>query len=161
MYDEIWHVVYTKPNFEKKFVGVLKQKGIEVFVAEQKQLKQYSDRKKWVDVILFSSYVFIKAVDLSQFHSTIIFTPGFLKILLHNGKPAIVTSKAIEQIKQLCQQQQHAISISEDKADVGKPIEIKEGIFKGIKGTIVQKKNSRQLVVKIDGLDQYLLIDYS
>lgn len=159
--SEIWHVIYTKPNFERKFAGILQQKGINVFIAEQKQLKQYSDRKKWVDVILFRSYIFIKAEDFNQHFATIVYTPGFLKVLLHNGKPAIVTQRGIDQIRQLCGQQQHAISIAENTVEIGKPIEIKEGIFKGIKGTIVQKKNSRQLLVRIDGLEQYLLIDYS
>jgi hypothetical protein len=44
-----WYPVYTQPRAEKKAYQALINKGIEAYLPLHRQLKQWSDRKKWVE----------------------------------------------------------------------------------------------------------------
>jgi len=158
--DSGWYVIYTKPNFEKKAAATLNNKGIEAFLPQQRQLKQYSDRKKWTDVVLFKSYVFVSKSDYESNPAQVAFCPGYLKTIHYNGKPAFVNEEDMIKIRQLCLQP-NPITVSAASKEIGEEIEISEGIFKGIKGYILHKKNNKQLTVKINGLEQLLVVDYN
>ena len=54
-----WYAVYTRPRFEKQVVKALLDQGIEGYLPLIKTMRQWSDRKKMVEVPLFSSYVFV------------------------------------------------------------------------------------------------------
>ncbi|HEY4197452.1 MAG TPA: transcription termination/antitermination NusG family protein [Mucilaginibacter sp.] len=43
-----WYPVYTHPRAEKKACEALLKKGIETYLPLRRQLKQWSDRKKWI-----------------------------------------------------------------------------------------------------------------
>ena len=54
-----WYVVYTKSKQEKKVAEGLKKLGIEAYCPLVTVMKQWSDRKKKVEVPLINSYVFV------------------------------------------------------------------------------------------------------
>lgn len=58
--DLQWNVLIVKPNTENKTRLQLARIGYEACVPMQRQLRQWSDRKKWVDVVLFRNYVFVQ-----------------------------------------------------------------------------------------------------
>ncbi len=58
-----WYAIYTKSRNEKKLATNLKARGIEVYLPLLKTLKQWSDRKKWVEIPLFRSYLFVHILD--------------------------------------------------------------------------------------------------
>ena len=45
-YQKNWVAVYTRPRSEKKAAEELNKAGIEVYLPIQKQIRQWSDRKK-------------------------------------------------------------------------------------------------------------------
>ena len=51
-----WYPVYTHPRAEKKACQALLNKGIETYLPLHRQLKQWSDRKKWVEEPFIKSY---------------------------------------------------------------------------------------------------------
>ena len=59
-----WFVIYTRSRFEKKIYQELLKINIESYLPLQKKLKQWSDRKKWVEEPLFRSYIFVKIDNL-------------------------------------------------------------------------------------------------
>jgi transcriptional antiterminator RfaH len=61
-----WYPVYTHPRAEKKACQALINKGIETYLPLHKQLKQWSDRKKWVEEPLIKSYLFVRITTLEQ-----------------------------------------------------------------------------------------------
>ena len=54
-----WYVIYTKPRNEKKVADRLKHLGIDVYCPMITMIKQWSDRKKKVQIPLLNSYVFV------------------------------------------------------------------------------------------------------
>ena len=54
-----WYVLYTNPKAEKKVAEQLNKIGIETYCPLVTKIQQWSDRKKKIEVPLFSSYVFV------------------------------------------------------------------------------------------------------
>jgi len=57
--EKKWYVVYTTPRGEKKANHRLEEKGIETYLPLRKTIRQWSDRKKKIEVPLFTSYLFV------------------------------------------------------------------------------------------------------
>ncbi|MBC8342565.1 MAG: UpxY family transcription antiterminator, partial [Bacteroidetes bacterium] len=55
-----WYAAYTKSRNEKKVSERLSEQAVEHYLPLHKILKQWSDRKKWVEEPVFKSYIFIK-----------------------------------------------------------------------------------------------------
>jgi len=55
-----WFPVYTNPRAEKKAYEALLGKGIEAYLPQHRQLKQWSDRKKWIEEPFIKSYLFVR-----------------------------------------------------------------------------------------------------
>jgi len=141
-----WYVVYTKPKWEKKVAEQLKQKGIECYCPIVTQVRQWSDRKKKVEVPLFNSYVFVR---LDEADRNLVFqSSGVVRYLFWLGKPAVVRDGEIETIKKwLAMPDQYEISVA--SLQVGDRLILESGPFKS-QEAIVQEitKNSYVLVLE-------------
>jgi transcription antitermination factor NusG len=93
-----WYVLCTKPRTEKRVADSLRTLGIKVFFPLLTEVRQWSDRKKKVQVPLFKSYVFIKIEDSRR--NEVFDIPGVVRYMYWLGKPALVRDSEIEVIKQ-------------------------------------------------------------
>jgi transcriptional antiterminator RfaH len=144
-----WHVIYTKPKWEKKVAEQLEQAGIEVYCPMLTQIKQWSDRKKKVKTPLIPSYVFVNIEEKNR--NDVFDIPGVVRYLFWLGKPALVREVEIQTLQESLKESLTAVAISAYKP--GDTISIPEGPFKGKEGTIKQvKKNKLQLVLKELGM---------
>ena len=79
-----WHVVYTKPKWEKKVDLNFAQKGVESWCPTQKKERQWSDRKKIIEEPLFKSYVFVKTTKAE--YNNVLSTMGVVRFLYFEKK---------------------------------------------------------------------------
>lgn len=143
-----WYVVYTKPKWEKKVAEQLEQFGITTYCPLITQLKQWSDRKKKVQVPLFNSYIFVQ---LAESDRNLVFqSPGVVRYLFWLGKPAIVKDKEIETIKKwLHQPEQFEVSVS--RFQIGDKITLDSGPFAD-QEAIVREVNNTHYVLVLESL---------
>ncbi|WP_241077710.1 UpxY family transcription antiterminator [Flavimarina sp. Hel_I_48] len=123
-----WFVVYVKPKQEIKVCEQLSDLDVEAYAPCRKETRQWSDRKKQVDIPLFTSYVFVK---LSEKERSLVFdVPGVVRYLFWLGKPAIVREKEIATLKDWLESDEiDDVAISQYKA--GDRITINKGVLKG------------------------------
>jgi transcriptional antiterminator RfaH len=152
-----WYVVYTKPKWEKKVAEQLIKKGIECYCPLSIQLRQWSDRKKKVEVPLFNSYVF---VCLEEKNRNVVFEfAGVVRYLFWLGKPAIVKNYEIDTIKKwLSTPDQYEVSVDEVK--IGDKITLDSGPFASQKA-VVQEINNNQYILVLESLGCVLKINYN
>ncbi len=93
----VWYAVYTKPRWEKKVAQLLTKSGIQNYCPLNKVLKQWHDRKKWVEEPLFTSYVFVCLTPAEQ--AQVRKTAGVLNFVYWLGKPAVIRNDEIIAIK--------------------------------------------------------------
>ena len=139
-----WYVIYTKPRNEKKVAERLQQIGITVYCPMITMMKQWSDRKKKVQIPLLNSYVFVCLEDKDR--EQVFQISGVVRYLFWLGKPAIVRD---EEITALQEGLKDTIASFEVKGiKVGDLLPIPSGPFQGTEGIIKQiNKNSLQLIL--------------
>ena len=84
---------------EKRFHSEMAEMEIESFLPMRKELHEWSDQKKWVEVPLFSSYVFANVT--SEERNRVYALNGFVRFVSSNGKPSIVPQGQMDGIKKI------------------------------------------------------------
>jgi len=150
--EKHWYALYTRSRHEKKVELQLQDKGIESYLPVQSVLRQWSDRKKWVEEPLFRCYIFIHADPLERLHA--LQTYGAVRIVTFNNKPAIVRDEEIENIRRILKE----IPIVEPcvPLSVGDIVEITRGPLSGLRGRLESLRGEYRLVVSIDSINQAL-----
>ncbi len=140
-----WYVLYTKARNEKKTVSMLQKFGIEVYCPIVKEVRQWSDRKKTVEVPLFSSYIFVHLAPKER--ELVYAAPGVVRYLFWLNRPAIVKDQEIETLKRWLSGEVLAAKVQNLQA--GDSLCIHKGPFKGKEG-VVQRTNANrvELVLK-------------
>lgn len=139
-----WYVVYTKPKWEKKVAEQLKNKGIECYCPLITQVRQWSDRKKKVEVPLFNSYVFVQLPDSER--NAVFQSVGVVRYLFWLGKPAIVRDEEISIIKKWLDPSE-GNDVSVLSFEVGDTIQLDSGPFSSQKAIVQEVTNTHYVLV--------------
>ena len=151
-----WLVLYTKPRNEKKVTERLTNQGFEVYCPLVKTLKQWSDRKKKVEVPMFSSYVFINIDEKRRQEA--LYDPGVMNYVYWLGKPAVVRDYEMQAFREIAEYGEEVI-VESSMLEKGQYVEIEEGPFKGMNG-VVDRLNSQSFTVYIQQLDCKVSFSY-
>lgn len=144
-----WFALYVRSRFEKKVSNALTQEGIENYLPLQKTFRQWKDRKKWITVPLFNSYVFVKA-DPTNYYNCLK-TNGAVKFVWFDGKPATIKEEEIELIKSICNSSYNYHSI-ELPIEIGQKVKIVRGVFNGYEGEVIQLNGKHKVLFRISNL---------
>jgi transcription antitermination factor NusG len=151
-----WYVVYTKPKWEKKVAEKLNQIGIECYCPVITQIKQWSDRKKKVEVPLFNSYIFVHLIEKDR--NSVFQIAGVVRYLYWLGKPAIVRDEEIEGIKNnLAYPNISEVSVT--SIQVGDRIKLESGAFSN-QEAIVKEVSKTHYILVLEALGCVLKIKY-
>lgn len=151
-----WYVVYTKPKWEKKVAEKLNQIGIECYCPLITQIKEWSDRKKKIEVPLFNSYVFVQLTDKDR--NSVFQIAGVVRYLFWLGKPAVVRDEEINIIKRSLKAE-NICDISVTSIQVGDRIKLETGAFSN-QDAIVQEVSNTHYILVLESLGCVLKIKY-
>ncbi len=150
-----WIVVRSKPRSEKIAYAQLKEKEIEAYLPLLKERRKWSDRKKWVEFPLFSSYLFVKIEIKNSIF--VLQTNGVSSLVKFGEEIAIVQDEVINTIRLAIDGGYQLVPAEYFIA--GNAVEVIEGPMRGVKGIVAQLKGKDRLVIKIDAIQQALSID--
>jgi transcriptional antiterminator RfaH len=150
-----WYVLYTKPRFEKKTHLQLSAKGIESFLPLQTVLRRWSDRKKKVEVPLFTSYVFIHAHEKERLLA--LQSIGVINCVGFKNRPAIIQDLEIENIKKLLNSGQLLEVIP--LISVGSRVQIKKGPLSGMNGILTEIRGNNRFAVSFTEISKSISIE--
>lgn len=145
-----WYAIYTRPRHEKKVNDQLLEKGITAFLPLTRELRQWKDRRKWVETPLFNGYVFID-IDLRNRFSALE-THGVVRMIGFGGVPARIPDWQIEQLQRLLNSDERLEP--EEYLRIGDLVEITEGPLCGIRGYLREKRGESRIAILIDGIYQ-------
>jgi transcriptional antiterminator RfaH len=152
--DKKWYPVYTYPRAEKKAYEALSNKGIEAYLPLQRQLKQWSDRKKWVDEPLIKSYLFVHVTELQK--TEVLMTKGIARFIYFSGKTATMPEKHIQELKLLLASS-YELEITEEALQAGEQVKIKAGPLKGLTAEVVSYRSQKQLALRLGDLGSVII----
>lgn len=148
-----WCVLYTYPNYEKKVLRTATQKNIICFLPTHKVVRQWSDRKKTIEVPLFPNYLFVHTNRQNRFE--ILDILGVTHFVSHCGKPAIISPQEIDLIRKMTAEREVSLERDFLKGDL---VKIVDGPFSGLEGILFEKKGNSRFAVKIEGINQSISI---
>jgi len=151
-----WYVATTMPRAEKKVGMRLTALGYENLVPMHKQLRTWSDRKKFVEMPLFSSYAFVHTTE--RLRSDTFKAGGIVRYLSLNGQPAILRPHEIERIKKLCDFEGDII-ITGSATKVNDEVIINAGVLCGIRGILISDTGRAKVRISIPGLGCFAQIE--
>jgi transcription termination/antitermination protein NusG len=154
--EEKWFVFYTKSRQEKKVRDIFLKKGFDVFLPLQKQMRQWSDRKKKVEVPLFNSYIFIKTTEPQI--GEVLQVPGIAWNVRHNGKPAILYNKEYEAIQYFLETGLSLELLTQPIVVEGDRVVIADGPLKGVFGQVAAK-NPTKFTLILEGMGQAIRVE--
>ena len=133
----------------------LSDQGFEAYLPLVKTLRQWSDRKKFVEVPLINSYIFVKVKE--HLLSEVLQIDGASRYISFEGKPASIPQQQIDNLRILIDGKAK-IDITGENLKAGDPVEVTHGALQGLRGELVKIGNRNKVVVRIDKLDLNLAI---
>jgi len=147
----------TRPRAEKQVNGRLTENNFENFVPLERQLKQWYDRKKWIEIPLFSSYVFERTTDKNR--SEVFKISRLTKYVSIGGQICTLTTTEIERIKRLCSFDVQ-VNIEQGRLILGDEVEIKDGHFAGLHGQLLSTSTNNKIRISIASLNCFATVEF-
>ncbi|MFD2145615.1 UpxY family transcription antiterminator [Mucilaginibacter antarcticus] len=151
-----WYPVYTQPRAEKKAHQALCDKGIETYLPLQRKLKQWSDRKKWVEEPFLKSYLFVRITDHAR--PDVLMTKGVARFLYFSGQVATMPDRQMQDLK-LLMASPYELEVTEEDLQPGEKVIIKAGPLKGLTGNMISYRSQKQLMLRIDSLGCSIVVN--
>jgi transcriptional antiterminator RfaH len=151
-----WYPVYTQARAEKKAYQALINKGIETYLPLQRQKKQWSDRKKWVEEPFIKSYLFVHITE--QEKTTVLMTKGIARFIYFSGKVATMPDRQIDDLK-LIMAAPYEFEVTEENLQPGEKVIIKAGPLKGMIGEMISYRSQKQLMLRLENLGCSIIVN--
>jgi transcriptional antiterminator NusG len=151
-----WYALHTRARHEKAIERRLRDQGMETFVPTTIQVHRWSDRKKEVEVPLFSCYVFIRS-SLSEEDRTRVYrvesVHGFVGT---RGSSLPIPDEQIESIQRVLTQT--APWRSYPFLKVGQRVRVRGGAMDGVEGVFLSENGDHSLIISIDAIQRSMAV---
>ena len=151
-----WYALYVKNRHEKCVHSELQQKGIESSLPLTIVTRQWSDRRKKVEVPLFRGYVFVK-IDIKNEKLPVLTTTGVVKFVTFNNVTVPIPEDQMYWLQQMIASD--LLLSQEQDFPIGTEIDVMFGPLKGLRGRVKQKNSETRLVVWFDAIMQGVSVE--
>lgn len=152
-----WHVVYTRSRAEKKVQQELILKNIENFLPIQKKLRQWKDRKKWVEMPLMSGYCFVHIT--RKEYDLVLQTNNVVSYVRFEGKAATIPDSQIDYLKQMLKQYDFEVEVTTENFAPGKRVEVIEGPLIGLRGELIKARGKNKFIIRFSQINSIFSVE--
>lgn len=150
-----WYAVYTRPRWEKKVAEALTRSRIENYCPLNKVVRQWSDRKKIVNVPLFTSYVFVNVSEKELFSLKQI--TGVVNLVYWLGKPAVINEYEITAVKDFLNEHTN-VMLQKTSINVSDSVRVLRGPLMAHEGRVLSVK-SRTAKIALPSLGYLMYVE--
>lgn len=129
---------------------------MESYLPLRKELRQWSDRKKWVEEPMFNGYIFVRTVSTDFVKA--LQNDGAIHFVRFNGRYSVIPEEQIEFIRKVAENQLR-YEITEQSFEKGDTVEIIQGPLKGLTAVWLKHKSKYNVSVQIDQLASVLSVE--
>ena len=154
-----WYAIRVKSRSEKKVYADLEEQNIEAYLPLQRKLRQWSDRKKWVETPLISGYVFV-FISRKEYE-LVLRIYNVVSYIYFEGKAAIIREGDINLLKRMLGQTESEVEITLEPLKPGQKVKIISGPLMGVVGELIDFKGKNKVALRIPPLGYSVLIEAS
>ena len=154
--DPQWYAVHTRSQHEKAVINQLERRGIQTFLPLISEVHRWSDRRKIVQLSLFSCYAFVHMRLLPELWYKVMQTSGVLGLVGARGEGIPVPESQIEALRTL---------LSSDLPctlcpflQIGQRVRIRGGALDGIEGLLMARNGDRTLVISVEPIQRSIAV---
>ena len=151
-----WFALYTRARAEKKVHEELQLKGIEVYLPLRKELRQWSDRKKWVEVPVINSYIFVHIQ--KNDYRRVFEANGVVAYVSRKGKAVAIPDREIEAMRRTVQSNL-TFNVEPSAIRKGQIITVASGPLKGITGEVTEVQGAKKFFLRISHIGYTLVVN--
>ena len=156
MIEKTWYAIYTRSRWEKKSAKLMEDSGYMVYLPLVKTLKQWSDRKKRVEIPLISGYVFVKVSEGDYYK--ILETPGVVCYVTFEGKAAPIRDSQIDAMRNAIEGNLKVEAV-DDILETGQKVKIISGPMKGAEGEYVKIAHKTNFIINLSSIGFSLKVE--
>jgi transcription antitermination factor NusG len=145
-----WYAIYTRSRHEKKVAANLEEKRVEVFLPLRSVLSRWKDRRKEVQLPLFSGYLFVR-IHREQ-RLPVLQTSGVVRFVGNGDGLDPVPEEQIISIQRLMESGLRYDPYPYLKE--GMQVRVVRGPLKGVEGILIDKRKKHLLVLSVDMIQQ-------
>jgi transcriptional antiterminator NusG len=142
-----WYVVHTKSRHERVVRDSIARNGFDVFLPEHAVWSRRSDRRKQVQVPLFSGYLFVAPCDHEGWVRRAVTTRSVVRVLGFNGIPMPVSEHEVESLRVLVECGENLQPVS--YIGMGNTVRVEAGPLTGAEGVVVRKRRKDVLIISV------------
>ena len=154
--ESSWYAVHTMARHEKRVAAQFEEKRVCTFLPLLHQVHRWSDRRRIVEIPMFSCYAFVRMVQTVEERLKVLRTQGVLGFV---GSERQGTSIPDEQIESL----RKAVSgkvpcLPHPFISAGKRVRIRGGSLDGVEGILMRQGGDHSLVISVELLQRSVSI---
>jgi transcription antitermination factor NusG len=154
--DVRWYALHTHARHERVVENRLREQGMETFLPIVQEVHRWSDRKKTVEVPLFSCYIFVRCAwndaDRTKVHR-VDSVLGFVGV---RGAGMPIPDEQIENIRTVLEQvpacREHPF------LKVGQRVRVRGGALDGVEGVFLSENGDHSLVISVDAIQRSMAV---
>ena len=151
-----WYALHTRARHERVVEHRLREQGMEAFLPTVRETHRWSDRKKTVEVPLFSCYVFVRCALSSEDRTRIFRIDSALGFVGTRGAGVPIPDEQIENVRSVLSQT--APCRSHPFLKVGQRVRVCGGAMDGVEGVFLSENGDQSLVISVDVIQRSLAV---
>lgn len=153
---ENWYALHTRPRHEKLVAQRLTERRVETYLPTVTEVHRWSDRKKSVELPLFSCYVFARFVPNRDERLQVLRLGGVLGLVGGQGEGTPIPDEQVEAVRTLVG---GAVPWSPYPfLKIGQRVRVCGGALDGMEGILISRSGSETLVISVDALQRSLAV---
>ena len=154
--ESYWFAIQTKARHEKRVAAELREKGVVAFLPLSIEAHQWSDRKRRVELPMFSTYVFVRLGGEQNSRIKVLETNSVFRFVGARGIGSTIPDEQIETLQAIIREK---VPFSPHPfLNVGQKVRVRGGSLDGICGVLSAINNDQSLIVSVDSIQRSLAI---
>src|SRR5436305_3524857 len=150
-----WYALYTCARHEKRVAEQIERRHVACYLPLYRSVRRWKDRRKELDLALFPGYVFVYMSLLDKLQ--VLEVPGVVRFVSYDGKPATLPAEQIEALR--VRLSRNLKLEPHPYLRAGKKVRVHSGLFQGLEGIVVRRKDRCRVVFSIDLIQRSLAVE--
>jgi transcription termination/antitermination protein NusG len=154
--DGSWYAVQTRARHEKRVAERLLERGVTNYLPLITEVHRWSDRKKVVQLPLFSCYLFAKLKPTNVERMRVLSLDGVLSLVGEKGSGTPIPDEQIDSVRMVVEQQ--VPWETHPFLKIGQRVRVRGGALDGTEGILTSRNGDRTLVISVDAIQRSLAL---
>jgi len=151
-----WYALHTRPRHEKTIAQSLIERGVETFLPTVMEIHSWSDRKKSVQLPLFTCYLFAKFAPNGSERLRVLRVGGVLGLVGSHGEGTPIPEEQIDAVRAVTEASVSCFPYPFLR--IGQRVRIRGGALDGLTGILVSRNGNHTFVISVDAIQRSLAV---